>query len=99
MKLGNCARGDHEECIATILPERIRECECRCHRQAMAVEHRPTARDVRVRSRSKNWQGSKWYVNAFPKAPQEAIDEAMACEHRELTKEEAWQKFMNETRL
>lgn len=82
-----------------MLPERTKECSCRCHRQAMAVEHRPTARDVRVRSRSKNWQGSKWYVNAFPKPPDMSIDEALAIEHRQLSKEEAWKRFMNETRL
>lgn len=98
MALNACKLGVHEECISSLVPER-RDCDCRCHKQAIDPSHKPTARESRVSSRAKNWRGSKWYVNAFPKDAEVQLNEAVAMEYRPLTKEEAWEKFVNETRM
>ena len=89
----SCSNGDHEACVVSIYPTRLRDCVCRCHRQAINVEHKPTSRDPRVRSRQKNWQGSKWYVNAFPAPPKVTVDESIIQEP--LTREELWQRLQN----
>jgi hypothetical protein len=94
--LGNCKKGDHEQCLVTFVPERLVECDCRCHRQAIEPSHRPTARATRVRSRQRNWQGSKWYMNAFPKPPKVTVDETII---RKPTKEELWERMKFNTHL
>ena len=54
-------------------------------------EYRPTVREPRVRTRYKNWfQGSHWYMNAFPEEPRVWIDESIIV--KEPTEEELWER-------
>lgn len=95
VQLGSCRQGDHEACIRTVYPERKGkdgkyECTCNCHKSSsLSVQHKPTMRDPRVKSRQQSWSGHWWYA-AFPKETIEYTDESIIQEP--LTPEELWKR-------
>jgi hypothetical protein len=87
--MGSCRQGDHEACIRTVYPER-KDCSCACHKlSSMRVDHKPTSRDPRVKSRQQSWNGS-WWLAAWPGYVEEYRDESIIREP--LTPEELWKR-------